>query len=188
MGTGPDCIVSYLDLIGTKSEITNSMKSEWIETFNRVYSIIRNNANNSMPMHEVIYYWNDSVLLLALPKSKEDYEPIIKEVNTLKKLIDCVRKSFVVCIKGKTIDDNNYDLVNDSLNSKAIYLRASSMAFANCFEVLDYIEKHNKQKASWYIDKRIVDNLNITNKSIKNRIPLLPRNVRFVYKYNDYLW
>jgi hypothetical protein len=82
-----DCIVSYIDLIDITNELDNNT-AEAIRKMRGMHKIANDIANNSMPKHKNVYYWNDSVLMLTLPDSTIDYEPIMREVNRLKHAID----------------------------------------------------------------------------------------------------
>ena len=125
-----------------------------------MHKIAYDAANNSVPKHKKVYYWNDSVLMLALPDSTHDYEPIIREVNGLKRAIDRIWPTYAISMKGQTIPET-LPCTRDHLTGgwidqqRAVYIQASSLAFSNCFEVERKLGKIKKKP--WYVDERIVN-------------------------------
>ena len=190
MADWSDCVVSYIDLIGIK-RLLESNSREAINLMRRMHQKVRRQSLLSMPSHHQIYYWNDSVLALAFVSSDFSYEPIMKELNFLKLEIDAISDCYAICMKGMAIPElissDEEQLVNEALDSqKAVYIKASSMAFTNCFEVENKLGHYRK---SWYVDRRIVKRLNITQTYMTRRIKLFPRRVyRTIFMYDRNLW
>lgn len=185
-----DCIVSFIDLIGIAKKL-GDQKSEAIVKMRSMHQAVCGASSNSLPRHKHVYYWNDSVLMLALVRSKEDYEPVMREVNGMKRTIGRICRCYVVSIKGQTIPESlpyaGATFIGRGLQPKAVYIRASSMAFANCFLVEKELGKEYKK--SWYVDVRIAKHIHVAKKPLKKSLTLFPGNSRReIYMYDGDLW
>lgn len=178
-----DCIITYIDLIGISRDLNK-------HTFTGLYKIkkmhlsVTDTAKRILQLHECVYYWNDSIIMLAFPKSVSDYVLIMNEVSIMKKSRDKSCKSYAICMKGQVIPE--IEEYNEKKN-KAIYLRASSLALANCFKIEEKLGK--KYKKSWYIDSRIISKTQPKISAIIRNITLFPRNTyRSIYMYSESPW
>jgi hypothetical protein len=182
---GPDCIVSYIDMIGSREKLQNESGIGVTQLLQMHDKVMK--CRDIFLNHEEICFWNDSILLLAYIDIENDilYRKVMKEVRALKQEIDLINQplgSFAICLKGQAFPppiDWNEKLINPRMN----YLQASSLAFANIFEV-DRVLKN--EDIHWYIDKRIVDKLITQKESRIEEISLYPRNTkRIIYLYKE---
>lgn len=185
------CIISYIDLIDIKNMI-QSGKEEAVKTMQSVHRVVYGQVNEKMPNHAHAYTWNDSVLLLAYINSnlQGSVVDVMKEVNALKKKIDEINNSYCICVEGMPMAEplayQGNVFVGNSNQPKYTHIKASSMAFANCFEVEKELSKH---KMGWYVDGRINDRLNLKLQCKEEEVKLLPDNgKRKIYMYKNYLW
>lgn len=188
-----DCIISYIDLIDIKPLIQDC-KEEAVSLMRKMHGLVHCQISQAMPEHAHAYTWNDSVLLMAYYSAQcpTKLKVIMQEVNELKKKIDQIAPSYVVAVKGKAFPelpiasrDNHVDGNNDQ--PRHTHIKASSMAFANCFEIDKVLGK--KFKKPWYLDERIVDGLSIDKKPVTHKVKMLPEyEERNIYMYNGYLW
>ena len=192
MNDWPHCIVSYIDLIGIKREL-QAQKNEVISIIKRLHQIVYDEVNGSMAHHEFAYSWNDSVVLLAyLNGQPKSFEPIMREVNELKQHINNLCRCYAISVKGMAIPEPiqfHSQLIPGSVvdNSKHIYIKASSMALANCFNIEE--EFGRMYKKSWYVDSRIAKKIRIHQTPFIRRIRMLPtRQKRQVFMYDRDLW
>jgi len=190
MSGGVDCIVSYIDLIGISEELDNNTPHA-IDKMREMHKIAYDAANNSVPKYKKVYYWNDSVLMLALPNSTHDYEPIMREVNRLKRAIDRIWATYAISMKGQTIPET-LPCTRDHLTTgwidqqRAVYIQASSLAFSNCFEVE---KKLGGAKKPWYLDERIVNHISTSQSRTYRTVSLHPRRThRKIFLYDGDLW
>jgi hypothetical protein len=194
-----ECIVSYIDLIGIKDRLESDSRAdsqEAISIMQRMYHTVYSFANNSMKEHRHVYYWNDSALMVAEPEDLQAYRGIMQEVNLLKRQIDSIQKCFVVSMKGRAFPEplahGGYAFTgSDFSQPKAVFIRASSLAFANCFAVEAFGGKLDLEpRPTWYIDKRIVDNLHDSPQPSRTEmLELFPRKTpREICMYDRYLY
>ncbi len=180
------CIVSFLDLIDIKELIKkgDSLASSKMRKFHK---FVQKNAYDKLPYHQKIYVWNDSILFLSFTgPGHSRFEPIMRELDTFKSLIDKLWKSYAISVKGKSFPspENQSDT-----EGKFIYLMASSYAFTNCFAIESVGKKIKGLKPSWYVDSRIGKYIKTPTKFKKKKINMQPSGRgRYVYMYNDYLW
>jgi len=191
MSSWKHCIISLIDLIGIKKKLFDK-KSKGIRLMRQMHQIVHTQINNEMPYHDHAYLWNDSVLLLAYVDEKKTlYEPVMREVNKLKIEINRLSKSYVICVKGKAIPPpkiSNSTPINGNITNqtKDTYLKASSMALANCFAIDKTLKEHKK---TWYIDSWIARHIKTSQKSVKDYVEMLPTNrKRYVHMYKNDLW
>jgi hypothetical protein len=174
MSTFQDCIVSLLDLNDFRKVLTKNSKRA-VRTMRMFHKLVDERAS-AMSAHDEVCFWQDSVLLLAsVNSSQRSYERVMNDVSMLKKAIDSIHPDFchAVCVKGQSFPDPRQD--TDNAKPRIIYLSASSLAFANCFD----IERHLKyRKADWYIDSRITAKIKTRLVDYTHKINLLPRNTK----------
>lgn len=179
-------IVSFLDLIDIKELIKkgDSIASSKMRAF---HQFIQNKAQNKLPLHQNIYVWNDSILFLSFTGEGHSlYEPIMKELDAFKALIDKRWKSYAISVKGKTFPPPTNQ---EDVGGKFVYLMASSYAFTNCFAIEAVGKKIRGQKPSWYVDSRIVKYIKTNTRFKKEKIAMQPTGrKRNIFMYYDYLW
>ena len=181
-----ECIVSYIDLIDLKKTINNPNHA--VEIMGQVHQTVYSQISNDMPLHSYAYSWNDSVLLLAYINNRSsDFNGIIKEVVDLKRKIDQVRSCYTICMKGLVFPSpfQYAGAVYDSPQPEQprhVFIKASSIAFANCIEIEKCLGKFRK---AWYIDESIAKELNSSNPCLHKKIKLLPNNEeKIIYMFD----
>jgi len=179
-------IVSYLDLVDIKDLIKkgNSIASSEMRDF---HQFIQKKALEKLPLHKNIYVWNDSILFLSFTgEGYSLYEPIMKELDTFKAVIDKRWRCYAISVKGKTFPPpSNQETAGD----KFVYLRASSFAFANCFAIEAEGKKIKGKKPSWYVDIRIVKHIKTSTQFKRKLITMQPtERPRTIFMYYDHLW
>src|SRR6266568_583115 len=197
----PECIVTFMDLIDTSKYAASGEASRIMQSMHQsVISYIK--TSGDWLNHEHTYVWNDSILLLGyLDKSgcqltrAQIKEAILREADTLKRHIDnhLGWKSFAVAVQGQTFPQEPH-LPSGARRGKqfsdqpdVVVLKASSWAFANCFEIDKQLKKNKK---SWYVDERIKKSITTKNKATMDKtISMWPKQeMRKVYMYDGYLW
>lgn len=190
MSGGVDCIVSYIDLIGMSEELNNNTPHAF-QKMREMHELVYDVANHLVPKHKKLYYWNDSVLTLALPDSTQDYEPIMREVNGLKRALDRIWPTYAISMKGQTIPETfpctpDHPTRGRVDQARAVYIQASSLAFSNCFEVE---KKLGGAKKPWYLDERIVNHISTPESYTFQTVSLHPRRTkRKIFLYDGDLW
>jgi len=178
MSNWQDCVVSYFDMIGIRTRINsaNSAASDLMRTF---HCLVRNSIFNDMPTHDHAYVWNDSAAFLAFPQSDGDYETIMRELNALKPKLDSICPSYAVCVKGQAMPEPvcryGDEAEEQQEQPRFVFLKASSYAFANCFE----IEKKLKRlRMDWYVDSRIARKIPNFPKCDRHSVAMLPTGTK----------
>lgn len=186
------CIVTFMDLAGTRKEIDDdsAIATGIMRNFHQA---VYNETINEMPTHEHSYTWNDSVLLLAYTDGAyTNITKIMKEADNLKKKVDRIKKCYAISVKGMSFSEPCYCSGNLFEGSnieqpKFVYLKASSYAFSNCYDIERKLGK--KHKKNWYVDDRIVKNSQIEESSVTDKFTMLPENEkRRIHMYDNYLW
>lgn len=185
------CIVSYIDLIDVKKEL-DAQKHRGISMMKQLHQIVYEQVNSSMAHHAYAYSWNDSVILLAyLNGQPKPFEPIMREVNELKQRINDFCRCYSIDVKGMAIPEPiqfHNQVIPGSIvdQSRHVYIKASSMALANCFTIEAELGKYKK---SWYVDSWIAEEIDIDQRPLIRRITMLPtRRPRRVFMYDRNLW
>lgn len=192
-----NCIVSYIDLIGIK-EMFASEKQEAVAAIQQLHSIIYGAAQVGLTRHAHAYSWNDSALLLAYCDQGEGvFEAILREVDDLKKRIDreIPYGSYAIAVKGMAIPEpapymgHAFDTASPT-QTRHVYIKASSMAFANCFKIEEKLgPKYKDQNILWYVDERIARHLTKAAPTAKASLAMLPDNKkRVIFMYDGFLW
>lgn len=180
----PDCIVSYLDLVGIKKliERRDSAASAAMREF---HQLVQSQVSTGLPSHQHTYTWNDSVLLIAFTGGTHStFETIMREVDNLKKKIDERWNSYAISVEGLAFPPPL--LQQEGYQEKFVYVRGSSYALTNCFVIER--ELREKQKP-WYVDSRIAKRINPTARYTREMVTMQPTGKkRYVYIYQDYLW
>ena len=212
MGSRRDCIVTYIDLIGTK-ELMRKRDPKASRLMRKMYDLLRGKAATILKLHQHVYAWNDSVLLFAyLDESGDGAKPILAEVNTLKEKIDALfppggnaHCSFVIAVQGRPFEDielqgNGYEQTPaQNCDVRVTIVQASSYAFANCFAIEKRIKEEIKKEKKagnspswfWYLDQRIVERFRPPRKEVTTkRIQLFRREQARakIFIYDAFPW
>ncbi len=184
------CIVTLIDLIGIKEELGKG-KAGAIEIMQRVHQEVYRQISDHMENHVHAYCWNDSVLLFT-DKSLSHAQSVMKEVVDLRKRIQAIwpRGCYAISVKGMSIPPPNNigsgDVTNGHCNQpRFVYIKASSMAFANCLEIAKNLQKY---KAAFYVDSRIAEQIKTNVHFKSHRIKLLPHQTLQIRIYYKDLW
>lgn len=179
-----DCIVTFIDMIGV-SYLLQKQSSEAVSLVRRMHRVIQN-ASQALEHHEEICFWNDSILAVGfVDETSESYERIMREVRYLKTIVDAIKPSYAICVKGKSFPPppNELNSLPSGVNPRMIYLQASSLAFANCFTIEKELKKHRK---SWYIDVRIIRQVSSRKPDLSKRVTLFPQSTkRSIHMFKD---
>jgi len=114
----------------------------------------------------------------------------MRELNALKPIIDTICPSYAICIKGQLIPEPvcAYDSGTNE-DHRFIYVKASSYAFANCFEVEKELCKKKKLKMDWYVDSRVGEKIPAFAKCDRHSVAMLPSGrKRSVYVLKGLIW
>lgn len=186
MGNWADCIVSFFDLIGIRKKIRPG-DTQASKLMQNLQLVVRKSMFDAMPSHDKAYVWNDSALFLAFPSFNSDYEKIMRELNAIKPKLDDICQCYAICVKGQAMPESvcQYD-TREVEEPRFVFLKASSYALANCFE----IEKELKKlKMDWYVDRRIVDKIPNFPKGDRYDVMMLPTNrKRGIYVLKGKIW
>ena len=130
-----------------------------------------------------------TILLFFLPfrkKVRADYEKIMRELNDIKPKIDSVSPSYAICVKGQVIPESpcQYD-TNSAVQPRFVYLKASSYALANCFEIEKALKK---LEMDWYVDSRIAEKIPVFAECDQHEVAMLPPGKRKVYVLKGPIW
>jgi hypothetical protein len=189
MSEWSDCVVAYFDLIGVRKMIVTG-NSKASDLMRRLHIAVCDSISTQMPAHSVAYAWNDSAMLLSFPKNDSDYETVMRELDTLKSIVDGICRSYAICIKGQAIPGpfTGHDAETNS-ESRFVFLKASSYAFANCFEVEKELCKKKRLRMDWYIDSRIARKMRVFNKCKRHDVAMLPSGTkRKIYVLKGSIW
>jgi hypothetical protein len=189
MNNWPDCVVSYFDLIDIRKMITtgNSKASDFMRQF---HVLVYKSINTDMPAHHNAYVWNDSAMFLAFPRIDGDYETIMRELDTLKPIVDSICPSYAICVKGQAIPEPVCDYGSEANGQpRFVFLKTSSYAFANCFEVEKELSKRKRLRMDWYVDSRIVRRIPTFPKCKRHYVKMLPSGrKRNVHVHKGSIW
>ena len=189
MRTFKKCIVTWIDLIGITEKIENE-KQEALDLMEKFRNKVQGWSDNSNH-HMHAYTLNDSAILLGYitGQEEESVDRIITEITDLKANVDIICPSFAIAVKGTTFKE---DIVKQPLvfeaqiedGPKYINIKASSIAFANIFEIEKKLKNH---KMCWYIDDRIVSLSSILRTpDLVEEVKLMPsRDAREIHMYKN---
>lgn len=77
MSDWPDCIVSFFDLEGISIQLQeNSQRA--IRKMRDMHREVFKISNADLHRHDFVYFWNDSVLLLALDCKVAEYQSVMQ--------------------------------------------------------------------------------------------------------------
>ena len=189
MSNWPDCVVSYFDLIGIRKMITaaNSKASDLMRNF---HVLVYKSINTDMPAHHNVYAWNDSAMFLAFLQNDGDYEIVMRELNALKPIVDSICPSYAICVKGQAIPEPACGYGTEANGQpRFVFLKTSSYAFANCFEVEKELSRRKRLRMDWYVDSRIARKIPTFPKCDRHAVAMLPSGrKRSVHVLKGSIW
>lgn len=147
----------------------------------QMHNIAEAKINSGLPLHSYGYIWNDSVLLLSYRTELEARQGLLAELSAFKSSleVECGVSMYAISVMGLAFPkDVSSPPITDgasSLPSRAVILKASSWAMANCFLIEKKLGRH---RADWYIDSRITEGANLPAPFASKRIELLPKKKR----------
>ncbi|MCG7986221.1 MAG: hypothetical protein JAY64_01725 [Candidatus Thiodiazotropha weberae] len=167
------------DLIGTRSLASKGLGSyQMIQMHQSAVTKI----NHGLPLHAHGYVWNDSALLLSYEtKPAARRSKVLAELNEFKTWLEiqCEAKLYAISVKGMSFPSNELgsSVFEDQTHHqpRAVVLKASSWAMANCFEIEKSLSKH---RADWYIDERITNGINLGVPFAQEKVSLLPKKIK----------
>lgn len=171
------CIVTAFDLAGTRTLAASGKgSSAMIEMHNRATAKI----NHDLPLHSHGYVWNDSVLLLSyMTEPNWTKTAFIAELEGFKSFIEqqCGTSMYAISVKGLAFP---HDIMAPAVfdgqvanQPRAVVLKTSSWAMANCFLIEKALKSH---RADWYIDCRITKGASLPAPFATEEVELLPTN------------
>ncbi|MGA2240315.1 MAG: hypothetical protein ABSG74_14005 [Candidatus Bathyarchaeia archaeon] len=189
MSNWSDCVVSYFDMIGIRKRI-NSANSEASDLMRNFHIFVRRSIFTDMPTHDHAYVWNDSAVFLAFPQSDGDYETIMRELNALKPKLDSICPSYAICVKGQAMPEPVCRYGTEAEGQpRFVFLKTSSYAFANCFEVEKELSKRKRLRMDWYVDSHIARKIPNFPKCDRYAVTMLPSGrKRSVYVLKGSIW
>lgn len=183
------CIITYMDLIDIEKMIENNSKKA-VKIMQRFHEVLKVESRINLNEYEKIYVWNDSVLLLAYTDyNYSKLENIMKEADTLKRKIDSIHNCYAISVKGMTFKEPFNYQKNKNDDNKFVFLKISSFAFANCFEIEKKLSEEEISNYMWYLDERIAYRLSIKDHLDSLKVKMKPEDKeREIYMYDRYLW
>lgn len=181
------CIVTVFDLIGTKKQTLSGTGSKLML---RMHQCAAQRIRTGMPSHSQGYIWNDSVLLLSDKAStiKERLDVLLElEAFKLGLEEDCGVGLYAISVKGKTFPMVELPPAKNAKDAeRAVILKTSSWAMANCFAIEQALRKH---RADWYLDSRLTRGLGLPEVFKSEPVDLLPDNeARDIHMYKGRLF
>jgi len=170
-----NCIVTLIDVIGIKQLALNGT-SQATDLMRKLQSITESRMNYGMKAHAHAYMWNDSVLLLGY-LDQATARSLLEEADSLKRAIEQgVNKCYAISVKGQTFPEPGFPsgaVFNGQIaeQPRSIVIKASSFAFANCFQIEALLGP--RHKTDWYVDGRLKDAIEKEPKVVDS-IDLLP--------------
>ncbi|MGF6859223.1 hypothetical protein [Paraburkholderia sp. CI3] len=169
------CIVSTFDLIGTRRQAASGKASTAMRLLQEraVWKM-----NHGMRNHSYCYVWNDSVLMLSYhSRPAVARRRVLAELDECKQWLEreCTGKLYAICVKGLAFpqDEMPSPSVDGEMvgQARAVVLKTSSWAMANCFEIEKKLKHH---RADWYIDSRITTDVDVMPAFAAEEVRLLP--------------
>jgi hypothetical protein len=181
------CIVTVFDLIGTKKQALSGTGSKLMLHMHRCAA---QRIRGGLPLHSQGYIWNDSVLLLSEKAStiKERLDVLLElEAFKLGLQEECEAGLYAISVKGKTFPPVELPPAKSPKDAeRAVILKTSSWAMANCFAIEQALRKH---RADWYLDSRLTRGLKLPEMFKSEPVELLPDNEpRDIHMYKGRLF
>ncbi len=172
----PSCVITAFDMIATRRLAAEGCGSSQMIQM-RKFAVEK--INKCLPMHSHGYVWNDSILLLSYDsKTAERYQELLVELSEFKSSLEsnCGVRTYAICVKGLAFptDDLSCPVFEGQISDqpRAVVLKTSSWAMANCFVIENQLKRH---LADWYIDSRITSNTNLPQPFASENVELLPK-------------
>ncbi len=184
----PPCIVTAFDVIGIRNKASTGYASSLML---QIHRFTVGKINSDLPSHANGYVWNDSILLLSyLTKPSSKRRAVLAELSDFKRALDttCAVETYAISVMGLAFPHAKMAAPvsqgNTSAQPRAVVLKTSSWAMANCF----HIEKElSKYRADWYIDSRITKNIGLPAPFASEELVLLPKDQpRTINMYKGY--
>ena len=185
----PPCIITAFDLAGTRTLAASGKgSSAMIELHNRAVGKI----NQGLPLHSHGYIWNDSVLLLSyMTEPNWSKRAFVAELDDFRSFLEqqCGAPIYAISVKGLAFPQDiiapavfNGQIANQP---RAVVLKTSSWAMANCFLIEKALKHH---RADWYIDSRITKDANLPVPFASEKVELLPKNqARTIHMFKGHI-
>lgn len=180
MDTWKDCIVLYMDLIGTtkRALAKGSAASAIMREFHKV--VLDTMESDLLSLNHA-YVWNDAVLLVA--NVDHQFLNAMRAADALKRRIDATARCYAIAVKGRTFPTST-----EGPSTRVTILRTSSYAMANCFRVEEVAKLKNLRK-DWYVDARIAKRVAQAKSTSWITVRMLPGGGRRrIYTHQGYLW
>lgn len=185
-------IVSLIDLIGISDYLKTEDYPRAVDLMLQMHKRVYEDANRRMPRHRNVYFWQDSCLLYAEVRPDEDFHPVMKEVNGLKRSIQQICPCYAITIFGGPFEEvfptTGFQYgIGDYSQPKAVFLRPSGMPFANCFLVEKVLGK--KHEKPWYVHDAIANRLSTEQTWNADTLDLYPQGATGTfYVFDGDLW
>jgi hypothetical protein len=181
------CIVTVFDLIGTKKQALSGTGSKLML---HMHQCAAQRIRNGLPLHSQGYIWNDSVLLLSEKAStiKERLDVLLElEAFKLGLQEECEVGLYAISVKGKAFPQVELPPADNRRDAdRAVILKTSSWAMANCFAIEQALRKH---RADWYLDSRLTRGIRLPEMFKSESVELLPDNEpRDIHMYKGRLF
>lgn len=172
------CVLTAFDLAGIKNLAASGKASS---VMMNLHSHAVGKINHGLELHSHGYVWNDSVLLLSyMTEPNWSKRNFFAELDGFRTSLQnaCGMPVYGISVQGRAFPQDTLAsaIFNGqiALQPRAIVLKTSSWAMANCF----LIEKAlgNKHRADWYIDSRITVGANLPTPFASEEVDLLPRD------------
>lgn len=185
----PSCIITAFDLAGTRNlAASGNGSSAMIELHNHAVAKI----NHGLPLHSHGYIWNDSVLLLSyMTEPNWSKRAFVAELDDFRSFLEqqCGASIYAISVKGLAFPQGimapavfNGQIANQP---RAVVLKTSSWAMANCFLIEKALKHH---RADWYIDSRITKDANLPAPFASEKVELLPKNqARTIHMFKGHI-
>jgi hypothetical protein len=175
----PNCVITYIDLAGTKVDAQTGEASKRMQQLHRV--VAEAVSGDGLRSISHAYTWNDSVIAISrLHNVAGSMIDVLRDLEALKARIDSVSRNYAVCVKGLA-----FPRFRASRGKRVTVLETSSWAMANCFVIEGALKKH---RASWYIDGRIIKRIPGLQPTGRERVQMHPKSkARWIYLFQHRL-
>lgn len=173
----PACIITAFDFVGTKGDAASGRASFAMIEMHR-FAVAK--INSGLPHQSHGYVWNDSVLLLSYHTTPARTRlAVLQELSDFKRALELQSgiRTYAMAVRGRAFPDDT--LASPVFQGppagqpRAIVLKTSSWAMANCFLIEKALKRH---RADWYIDSRITRGTGLAEPFATEAVSLLPKN------------
>ena len=179
-----DCVVTFVDLIGTGDEyaVETGQSSQKMMDFHDTAA----RTAPDLTVHDHVYAWNDSAVLLAfVDSSQKDWTPIMEDVARFIDEVETIERCYAISVKGQSFPA---PLRQKALGNGAnfTFLSLSSYAFSNCFRIEKELKRYRRR---WYVDGWVKQRLPGSLRGKVRSVRMLPKySERNVYMYRKTPW